>query len=112
MRGSWHSVLLTLLLGHISAMSHISIFQPEDSTGLQPVVPPRSFRALKAVALEDGDASTELLSQMLNRFIEEKGYHALSGLRGSAAEEAADFFDMVRNPDSTIVSSCDQSVVL
>jgi len=88
-------------------MSHISVFQPDDPTSPGPVVLSRYFLALK-----DADSSSSSLLPELQRFLDEKGYHGLDRLRGSQAAEAADFFDKVRNPDSTIVSSCDQSTAL
>jgi len=88
-------------------MSHISISHPGDPAGLEPVVLPPPFVALKKVdALEGSDPSSTLLLKSLRQFIKKNEFHELARLRGSAAAEAADFFDTVRGPDSTIVSSC------
>lgn len=81
-------------------MPYISIYRSEDITGLEPVVPPRSF-----IALKEADASSGLLLPELKRFLEDEGRRELGQLRGSAAEEVADFFDTVRKPDSTTLSS-------
>jgi len=106
-----HSVLLILLLGRISAMSHITVFQPDEPTTPGPVALSSSFLKLKnaatledataledAATLEDADPSSGLLLQEFQQFIDGKGYRGLNRLRGSQAEEAVDFFDMVRSP--------------
>lgn len=83
-------------------MSHISIFQPEDTTSSDPIVLPHSFLALKeANALEDTGTSSELLLVGLKRFLEDEGRRALGQLRGSAAAEVADFLDTVCRSDLT-----------
>jgi hypothetical protein len=93
-------------------MSHISIFQPDDSAGLEPVGLPHSYLVLNwAVRLNDMDPSSQLFLSDLQQFLEGRGRHTLAQLRGSAAAGVADFFDMVRKPDSIIIASCDRSIV-
>jgi len=88
-------------------MSHITVFQPEEPAS--PVVLSRYFLELKEAAAlkKDVDPNSELFLQKCEQFLVNKGHRGLDRLRGSQAEEAADFFDMVCSPDSTIVSSCD-----
>lgn len=95
-------------------MSHISVFQPEEPTSPGPVVLFPYFLELKEAAAlkKDADPNSELLLQKLKQFLKNKEYHELRRLRGSQAEETADFFDTVHSPDSTIVSSCDQLIAL
>lgn len=86
----------------ISSMSHISIFQPEDTTSSEPIVLPHSFLALKeANALEDTDTSSGLILADLKRFLEDERRRVLGQLRGSAAAEVADFLDTVCKSDLT-----------
>lgn len=85
-------------------MSHISILQPEEvAASLGSIALPDSFVALKVAA-----ASSELLSQELQNFLEREGYETLKQLRGSAAAEVADFLDTVRGLCSTTILSRDQ----
>ena len=87
-------------------MFHIQIFPPEDSTGLGPVTLPPSFRALKAA--NDAYLSSRLPLMELRKFLDDReGRRALGQLEGSAAAEAANFFDTVRKPSLTTISNCD-----
>jgi hypothetical protein len=95
--------------GRISAMSNISIFQPEGSTSSGPIALPHSF-----VVLKNTDTGSRLFLPVLRLFLKDKveGRQTLKQLRGSAAAEVADFLDTVRKPDVTTISSCGRPTFL
>ena len=72
-------------------MVNISILQPEDDTASSLITLPDSF-----VALKNTGTTSDLFSQVLERFLKHKECKTLKNLSGLAAAKVADFLDEVR----------------